>query len=162
MLGKIIGGGLPIGAYGGRSDLMRMMAPEGQVYQAGTLSGNPLACAAGLAALRELKADPPYARLEAAAAALEASLAGLPITVNRVGSMLTVFLTDQPVGDYETARRCDLAAFSELHQGLLDGGVYLPPSQFEALFISTVHGAPEMTRVAEGLRRNIERIIPPR
>ena len=154
-LGKIIGGGLPTGAYGGRADLMRMVAPEGPVYQAGTLSGNPLACAAGLAVLRELEADPPYGRLEAAGAELERGLAGLPVRVNRAGSMLTVFLTEGEVRDYESARSSDLDAFSRLHRAALAAGVYLPPSQFEALFLSTAHAAPELDLIARGLRESL-------
>lgn len=154
-LGKIIGGGLPTGAYGGRADLIGMVAPQGPVYQAGTLSGNPLACAAGLAVLRELEADPPYARLEAAGAELEGRLAGLPVRVNRAGSMFTVFLTEQEVRDYESARASDLDAFSRLHQAALAAGVYLPPSQFEALFLSTAHGAAELDVIARGLRESL-------
>ena len=157
--GKIIGGGLPIGAYGGREDLMSQIAPEGPVYQAGTLSGNPLACAAGLAVLRDLETNPPYQRLEAAGAQMQQALSGLPVSVNRIGSMFTVFLTPGPVTDYESARRSDLGAFAILHRGLLDGGVYLPPSQFEALFLSTAHGDAEMNRLASGLRTGIERIL---
>jgi len=159
VLGKVIGGGLPTGAYGGRADLMRMVAPEGPVYRAGTLSGNPLACAAGLATLRELESDPPFGRLEAAGDGLREALAGLPVTVNQAGSLLTVFLTAGPVEDYAGARRSDLAEYAALHSGMLAAGVYLPPSQFECLFLSTAHGEVEMTRLAVGLRTELERII---
>jgi glutamate-1-semialdehyde 2,1-aminomutase len=142
-LGKVIGGGLPLAAYGGRSDLMRMVAPDGPVYQAGTLAGNPLATAAGLATLRRLIDDLPYARLDEAGARLQnalvdaASTAHRRLTVNRVGSMLTPFLTGVPVVDYETARNTDHDAYARMFHALLDAGVFVPPSQFEAWFLST-------------------------
>jgi len=159
LLGKIIGGGLPVGAYGGRADLMAMVAPEGPVYQAGTLAGNPVACAAGLATLRVLERDPPYGRLESAAERLQEACAGLPVTVNRAASLLTVFFTDQPVTDYEGARRSDTAAFARLHGDLLDAGVYLPPSQFEAWFLSGAHDTAVVSRVEEALVQKLKRII---
>ena len=137
--GKVIGGGLPIGAYGGRKDVMRKVAPVGNVYQAGTLSGNPLAVSAGLAMLRNIRKDAGlYARLEEKAAAL---CAGLPaeFTVNRVGSMFTLFFTQTPVVDYETAKTSDTARFGKFFHHLLEQGVYFPPSQFEAAFLSAAH-----------------------
>ena len=138
-LGKIIGGGLPVGAYGGRADLMEMVAPSGPVYQAGTLSGNPLAVAAGLAMLRHLKAHPEiYDRLEANGAKLEAA-APAGITVNRVGSMFTYFFGEGPVTDWESAKVSDTARFGKYFRGMLDRGVYLAPSQFEAAFVSAAH-----------------------
>jgi glutamate-1-semialdehyde 2,1-aminomutase len=138
-LGKVIGGGLPVGAYGGRRDIMSKVAPAGPVYQAGTLSGNPLAVAAGLAMLRHLKAHPEvYGQLEARAAALCAS-APAGVTVNRVGSMFTFFFTDGPVTDWESAKRCDTARFGQFFRGMLERGVYLAPSQFEAGFVSAAH-----------------------
>ena len=138
-LGKVIGGGLPVGAYGGRKDIMRKIAPAGPVYQAGTLSGNPLAVAAGLAMLRHLEAHPEVnEQLEARAARLCAA-APAGITVNRVGSMFTLFFTDGPVTDWESAKRCDTARFGRFFQGMLDQGVYLAPSQFEAAFLSAAH-----------------------
>jgi glutamate-1-semialdehyde 2,1-aminomutase len=138
-LGKVIGGGLPVGAYGGRKDVMSKVAPAGPVYQAGTLSGNPLAVAAGLAMLRHLKAHPDvYGQLEARAAALCAS-APAGVTVNRVGSMFTFFFTGGPVTDWESAKRCDTARFGQFFRGMLERGVYLAPSQFEAAFVSTAH-----------------------
>jgi glutamate-1-semialdehyde 2,1-aminomutase len=138
-LGKVIGGGLPVGAYGGRKDIMEHVAPVGPVYQAGTLSGNPLAVAAGLAMLRHLKRHPEvYDRLETRAAALCAS-APAGITVNRVGSMFTFFFTDGPVTDYESAKRSDTARFGRFFRAMLERGVYLPPSQFEAAFVSAAH-----------------------
>src|SRR5689334_15169089 len=138
-LGKVIGGGLPVGAYGGRKDVMSKIAPSGPVYQAGTLSGNPLAVAAGLAMLRHLKAHPEvYTRLEERGARLCAAVpAGL--TVNRVGSMFTVFFTDRPVTDWDSAKTCDTARFGRFFRGMLERGVYLAPSQFEAAFLSAAH-----------------------
>ncbi|GAC1574705.1 MAG: glutamate-1-semialdehyde 2,1-aminomutase [Candidatus Dormibacteria bacterium] len=141
-LGKIIGGGLPLAAYGGRRDLMSMVAPQGPVYQAGTLSGNPLATAAGLATLDVLVTESPYDELEAAGARLEVALmegargAGVPLTVNRVGSMLTPFFGPTPVHDYAGARGCDTAAYAQFFNRLRRAGVYVPPSQFEAWFVS--------------------------
>ena len=140
-LGKVIGGGLPIGAYGGRRDLMEQVAPAGPVYQAGTLSGNPLAVAAGQATLDQLDAAL-YERLErsservASAIRREAEAAGVALRVNRVGSMLTAFFTAEPVRDYAEARRADVAAFGRWFHRLLERGVSLPPSQFEAAFPS--------------------------
>ncbi|MGH7777648.1 MAG: glutamate-1-semialdehyde 2,1-aminomutase [Candidatus Dormibacterales bacterium] len=159
VLGKIIGGGLPVGAYGGREDLMRMVAPEGPVYQAGTLSGNPLAAAAGLATLRILESDPPYARLEAAGAAVEEALSGLPVTVSRVGSMFTVFMREGTVRSFEDARRADADAYAKLHRSCLKDGVYLPPSQFETCFLSTAHGPAELESIGDVIRQGVERII---
>jgi glutamate-1-semialdehyde 2,1-aminomutase len=137
--GKVIGGGLPIAAYGGRADVMRCVAPVGKVYQAGTLSGNPVAVSAGLAMLRHLKAHPEiYAQLEGAAAALCAA-APAGVTVNRVGSMFTFFFSDHPVTDWDTAKTADTVQFKSFFHHLLDHGIYLPPSQFEAGFVSAAH-----------------------
>ncbi len=144
-LGKIIGGGLPVGAYGGRADLMDRIAPLGPVYQAGTLSGNPLAVSAGLAALRELKKPRTYERLEALGAQLGDGLAaaarsaGVPVGVDRCGSMLTVFFTGEPVTDYASAKRSDTSRFARWHRVLLERGVYWPASQFETAFVSLAH-----------------------
>ncbi|MCA9575055.1 MAG: glutamate-1-semialdehyde 2,1-aminomutase [Sandaracinaceae bacterium] len=146
-LGKIVGGGLPVGAYGGRREIMSKIAPLGPVYQAGTLSGNPLAVAAGLTTLGLLREPGLYEGLEAASASLEAGLvqaaadAGVVARVQRVGSMLTVFFTDAPVRDWPSADRCDRRAFGAFHASLLAHGVYWPPSQFEAAFVSTAHDA---------------------
>ena len=159
VLGKVIGGGLPVGAYGGRADLMRLVAPEGPVYQAGTLSGNPVACAAGLATLKVLERDRPYAQLESAAARLAAACEGLPWRTSVVGSLFTLFCTEVAVGDYEAAKTCDLAAFAELHRGMLAEGTYLPPSQFEAWFLSAAHGDEEIDAICGALRRTAARII---
>ncbi len=145
-LGKVIGGGLPIGAYGGRADIMKCVAPVGPVYQAGTLSGNPLAVAAGLAMLRHLKSHPEiYLDLEARAAELTADIpAG--VTVNRVGSMLTFFFHQGPVTDWESAKRSDTAKFKRFFHLMLERGVYLAPSQFEAAFVSAAHTAEDVRK----------------
>jgi len=148
-LGKIIGGGLPAGAYGGRADIMSMVAPSGPVYQAGTLSGNPLAVAAGLAMLRYIRNHPElYTQLEQRSAALCAATSQGG-TVNRVGSMFTVFFTPHGVTDYEMAKRSDTAAFREFFHWMLDRGIYFPPSQFEAGFVSTAHTEADIKRTAE-------------
>jgi glutamate-1-semialdehyde 2,1-aminomutase len=159
VLGKIIGGGLPVGAYGGRAELMSMVAPEGPVYQAGTLAGNPIACAAGLATLRVLERDPPYERLEAAAERLQEACTGAAVTVNRAGSLLTLFFTQQPVGDYEGARGSDVGAFARFHAAMLDSGIYLPPSQFEGWFLSAAHDDAVVGPLEEALTANLERIL---
>ncbi len=144
-LGKIVGGGLPIGAYGGRADLMDQVLPSGQVFQAGTLSGNPLATAAGIATLRQLRDDPPYARLETLGARLEHGLAqacqaaGVEHTICRVGSMLTLFFHAEPVTCWEIASKCDTKRYARYFWGLIERGVYMPCSQFEAAFISAAH-----------------------
>ena len=144
-LGKIIGGGLPVGAYGGRSEIMNRVAPAGPIYQAGTLSGNPLAVAAGLATLRRLEKENPYSRLESLGSQLEkgllqaASASQVPVRINRVGSMFTVFFTAEEVRDFESAKICDTERFNQFFHGMLGQGIYLPPSQFEAAFISATH-----------------------
>ncbi|ACZ39234.1 glutamate-1-semialdehyde 2,1-aminomutase [Sphaerobacter thermophilus] len=154
-LGKIIGGGLPVGAYGGRRDLMEQMAPLGPVYQAGTLSGNPLAMAAGIATLELLREPGMYERLEALGAQLAegmtraAEAAGVPLTVNRVGSMLTGFFTEGPVTDYASATAADTTRYARFHQAMLARGVYLAPSQFEAAFVSLAHTAEDLEQTAE-------------
>jgi glutamate-1-semialdehyde 2,1-aminomutase len=155
-LGKIVGGGLPVGAYGGRADVMDRVAPVGPVYQAGTLSGNPLAVAAGLATLGLLAREGVYPQLEAISAQVEAILresfeeAGRAVTVQRVGSMLTPFFTEGPVRRFEDASRCDREAFARWHRAMLGAGVMWPPSQFEAGFVSLAHddGILERTRTA--------------
>ena len=145
-LGKVIGGGLPIGAYGGRADIMGRIAPAGPVYQAGTLSGNPLAVSAGLAMLRHIKAHLEiYAQLESGAARLTTTVP-TGITVNRVGSMFTFFFTDGPVTDYESAKRSDTARFGRFFRLMLERGIYLAPSQFEAAFLSTAHTEEDIDR----------------
>jgi glutamate-1-semialdehyde 2,1-aminomutase len=155
-LGKIIGGGLPVGAYGGRAEIMEMVAPLGPVYQAGTLSGNPLAMAAGLATLRELKAHPEiYRQLEQRAATLAqgvvdaAGKKGIPLCGQRVGSMLTWFFQPGPVADWEAAAKSDTQAFARFHRGMLERGVYLPPSQYEALFVSAAHSEEDIQKTIQ-------------
>jgi glutamate-1-semialdehyde 2,1-aminomutase len=155
-LGKVIGGGLPVGAYGGRTDLMEQVAPSGPVYQAGTLSGNPLAMAAGCAVLDVLRDGRAYDTLErlgarlAAGFAAAAEEAGVPCAVNRVGSMLTPFLGVDSVSDFDGARRADTSRFAAVHAAWLDAGVFWPPSQYEAAFLSTAHTEADVDRVLEG------------
>jgi glutamate-1-semialdehyde 2,1-aminomutase len=161
-LGKIVGGGLPVGAYGGRRDLMERIAPLGPVYQAGTLSGNPLAMAAGLATLELLRDPAVYQRLDALAVRLQtglgdaASAAGIPYRSNRAGSMLTGFFTDTPVTDYTSAKKADTARYARFFHALLDRGVYFAPSQFEAAFVSLAHTeadiAHTLTQASEVMR----------
>jgi glutamate-1-semialdehyde 2,1-aminomutase len=143
--GKIIGGGLPVGAYGAKANIMEFVAPSGPVYQAGTLSGNPLAMAAGIATLTELEKNPPYLQLEVYGQKLQSGLeiaaraAGVPLTVNRVGSMLTAFFQAGSVSTYNDAVKSNTEAFKVFFNAMLERGVYLPPSQFEAAFISSQH-----------------------
>jgi glutamate-1-semialdehyde 2,1-aminomutase len=146
-LGKIIGGGLPCAAFGGRAEIMNLLAPLGPVYQAGTLSGNPLAMAAGIATLERLadNRETAYANLESASCTLAEGVAailkdaGLPVTTNRVGAMWTWFFTKQPVLDFTTAATSDTATFGLFHRAMMEAGVWLPPSQFEAIFLGTAH-----------------------
>ena len=155
-LGKIIGGGLPVGAYGGRAEIMDMIAPLGPVYQAGTLSGNPLAMAAGLATLRHLKAHPEiYEQLEKRTATLvdgvleAAKKKGVPLTANRVGSMFTWFFQSGDVQDWETAAKSDTQAFARFYRAMLESVIYLPPSQYEAMFVSAAHSEAEISATIE-------------
>ncbi len=157
-LGKVIGGGLPVGAYGGRDEIMAQVAPEGPIYQAGTLSGNPLAMAAGIAML-DLVAEPGFVeRIEKSTQELcerlraECKRAQVPAQINQVGSMWTLFFAGQPVFDYASAKRADTARFGHLHRALLEHGVYLPPSQFEAAFVSSAHGAAEVEATVVAFR----------
>jgi glutamate-1-semialdehyde 2,1-aminomutase len=145
IFGKIVGGGLPVGAFGGRADIMGRVMPAGPVFQAGTLSGNPLAMAAGLATLQELRDHPPYQALERRGRAIAEGLrqaagkAGLPVQVAQVGSMWTLFFASEPITNYDTARKCDVKRFAQFFWGMIDRGVYLPCSQFEAAFLMTQH-----------------------
>jgi glutamate-1-semialdehyde 2,1-aminomutase len=148
ILGKILGGGLPLAAFGGRADVMAELAPGGPVYQAGTLSGNPLATAAGLAVLRRLRDRLVYERLEERAARLEAGLARFG-TMQRVGSMLTLF--DRPVRDYDDARACDTERYAALFRHLLGHGIYIAPSQFEAMFVSVAHTDDDVDATVEAV-----------
>ena len=157
-LGKIIGGGLPVAAYGGKAALMDLVAPAGPVYQAGTLSGNPLAVAAGIKTLELLRRPGFYERLNAVSEELtdglasEAARAGVALAVNRVGSMFTAFFSPEPVTDYASARKSDTAAFGRFFRTLLDRGVYFPPSQFEAAFVSAAHTAEDLALTLEAAR----------
>ncbi|ASA23782.1 glutamate-1-semialdehyde 2,1-aminomutase [Paenibacillus donghaensis] len=153
--GKVIGGGLPVGAYGGRREIMEQIAPTGPIYQAGTLSGNPLAMAAGLTTLRLLTPEV-YDRLELLGARLEAGLKrnaqelGIPLTINRVGSMVCPFFTAGPVTDFDTARTSDLERFRRYFGGMLNQGISVPPSQFEGMFVSGVHSEQDIDDTIEG------------
>jgi len=160
-LGKIIGGGLPVGAYGGRAEIMEMVAPQGPVYQAGTLAGNPLAMAAGIAALGALADDAAYQRLEASAGRLEDGLrraareTETPVRINRAGSMLTMFFTADPVTDFASAKRSDTQRYAAYFREMLSRGVFLPPSQFEAVFVSLAHSDDEIVRTVEAVEASL-------
>jgi glutamate-1-semialdehyde 2,1-aminomutase len=150
ILGKIAGGGLPLAAFGGRAEIMDRLAPSGDVYQAGTLSGNPLATAAGLAVLRRLRDPQVYDELERKAARLEAGLAPHG-RVQRVGAMATLFMIDEPVRSFDDAQRADTERYAGLFRHLLDRGIYVAPSQFEAMFVSLAHGDEEIDRTIEAV-----------
>ena len=152
VLGKIAGGGLPLAAFGGRADVMDELAPSGPVYQAGTLSGNPLATAAALVGLRRLRDPDVYRRLEDTGAALEAGLSLPGVTVQRVGGMLTAFMNDSAVWNFASAQGSDTERYGELFRHLLERGVYIAPSQFEAMFVSTAHGPAEVERTVDAAR----------
>jgi glutamate-1-semialdehyde 2,1-aminomutase len=163
-LGKIVGGGLPVGAYGGRAEIMQQILPAGKVFQAGTLSGNPLATAAGIATLRQLHDNPPYDRLEQLAAMLAdgldqaATAAAIPHTVARVGSMLTLFFNPTPVTNWRQARNCDTARFAKYFWGLLQRGVMMPCSQYEALFVSAAHTEADIQTTIDAAREALEEL----
>lgn len=163
-MGKVIGGGLPVGAYGGRREIMQQVAPAGPIYQAGTLSGNPLAMAAGLTTLQELGQPGVYEQLEAKSARLAEGLAenakklGLPYALNRVGSMVCLFFTDTPVINYETAKTSDLQRFSAYFRYLLEEGVMIPPSQFEGMFVSLAHTEEDIERTIEASYKAMKRL----
>jgi glutamate-1-semialdehyde 2,1-aminomutase len=158
-LGKIIGGGLPVGAYGGRADVMAMIAPDGPVYQAGTLSGNPMAMAAGIVTLRILSNEGVYRGLDAMGASLAEGLreaaraAEASVVVTQIGSLLTVFFADEAPRDYASAKRADTSRFGRFFGSMLDAGIYLPPSQYEAWFISLAHQQADFDRTLEAARR---------
>jgi glutamate-1-semialdehyde 2,1-aminomutase len=155
-LGKVIGGGLPIAAYGGRRDIMTYIAPSGPIYQAGTLSGNPLAVASGLAMLRHIQAHPEiYEQLNRSTARL-ATCGPENVTVNRIGSMMTWFFTAADVTDYASAKRSDTTRFGKFFHAMLDRAIYLPPSQFEALFVSTAHTEADIERTVDAARQSFE------
>jgi glutamate-1-semialdehyde 2,1-aminomutase len=158
-MGKVIGGGLPVGAYGGRRELMSKIAPEGPIYQAGTLSGNPLAVAGGRSCLTELEKPGAYEKLEAISRELcdgltaAAKAANVPVTLNRVGSMWTVFFTSEPVFDYASAKKADTKAFGRFFHAMLDAGVYLPPSQFESAFAMLAFGDREIAHTIDAAKK---------
>ena len=159
--GKIIGGGMPVGAYGGREDIMRFVSPDGPVYQAGTLSGNPVATAAGLATLRILEKDPGiYDRLEQKTKRLADAVrlaGGARVTVNQIGSLMSIFFTDRPVLDYESAMSADTKAYAGYFGFLLDHGIYVAPSQFEAMFVSDAHGEEDIDRTIQVVQEYFDR-----
>jgi glutamate-1-semialdehyde 2,1-aminomutase len=154
-LGKIIGGGLPVGAYGGKKEIMSKVAPQGDIYQAGTLSGNPVAMAAGIATLELLKVPGIYERLEEKSGRLANGLrkiaekSGVPVFVNRVGSMLCMFFTDRKVRNFDDAKTSDLKRFTAYYKGMLERGIYLAPSQFEAFFLSIAHETKHIQKTLE-------------
>jgi glutamate-1-semialdehyde 2,1-aminomutase len=164
ILGKIIGGGLPVGAYGGRAEIMDLIAPSGPVYQAGTLSGNPLAVTAGLATLKQLRARGVYKKLEERSAALAqgiggvAKKAGIPLTQTRVGSMLTAFFTPGPVVDWDTAKQSDTKRYGTFFHLMLEQGVYLAPSQFEAAFLSTAHTSADIDKTIKAAAAALKKL----
>ncbi|MCC6549971.1 MAG: glutamate-1-semialdehyde 2,1-aminomutase [Ignavibacteriaceae bacterium] len=166
VFGKIIGGGLPVGAYGGKKEIMMKVAPAGPVYQAGTLSGNPLAMAAGLAALRYIQQNPAiYTRLEELTARLQHGLAaaaqsvGKNYTINRIGSMISMFFSEQPVTDFASAVTSDTALYGKFFHGMLDEGHYLPPAQFEAWFVSTAHTEANIDETIAAAKRVMQKIV---
>ena len=162
-LGKIIGGGFPVGAYGGADELMRMVAPEGPVYQAGTLSGNPVAMAAGIATISLMEGGRGYRELDSSSGRLERGLseeagrAGVAVTINRVGSMLGVFFSARRVTNFAQAKRTDRGLYSKFHRSMLDEGVYLPPSAFETLFLSTAHSDADLEATVRASRTAFEK-----
>lgn len=164
VLGKIIGGGLPVGAYGGRKDIMDLIAPVGPVYQAGTLSGNPLAVSAGLATLKQLRGKGVYKQLEQRSLALAkgigdaAKRAGVPVTQTRVGSMLTTFFTPGPVIDWNTAKQSDTKRYGQFFHHMLEQGVYLAPSQFEAVFLSMAHSAQDIEKTIRAAHTALKKL----
>jgi len=163
-LGKIIGGGLPVGAYGGPHHIMKLIAPEGPVYQAGTLSGNPLAVTAGIETLKLLKKPGVYRQLEERGRFLSEGLLeaarelGVGVTLNRVGSMMTLFFTPGPVTDYASAKKSDTLAFARFFRAMLEEGIYLPPSQFEAAFLSTAHTSADIAKTVRAARSAFKKL----
>jgi glutamate-1-semialdehyde 2,1-aminomutase len=164
--GKVIGGGLPVGAYGGKKEIMSQIAPEGSVYQAGTLSGNPIAMAAGIATLNQLQQPGFFEKLEAKSAHLAAGLAdaaqkaGIAARVDHVGSMLGMFFTDRKVVDFEDAKTCDLERFAAFYQGMRQRGIYLAPSQFEVLFLSAAHSDGDIDATIDAAQKVLQNLSP--
>jgi glutamate-1-semialdehyde 2,1-aminomutase len=166
-LGKIVGGGLPIGAYGGRADIMDHVLPAGEVFQAGTLSGNPLATAAGIATLRQLIEEPPYEYLDVLGERLEFGLrnacetVGIPHQVARVGSMMTLFFHEGAVSNWDAASRCDTERYGRYFWGMMDRGVYLPCSQYEAMFISAAHTQADIDATIAAAQATLQAMVLP-
>lgn len=164
-LGKIVGGGLPIGAYGGKKEVMDHILPVGKVFQAGTLSGNPVATAAGIATLKQLRDNSPYDRLEASSRKLGDGLlaaaadAGLPHSLARVGSMMTLFFNEEPVTDWSVAAKCNTEQFGKYFWGMMDRGIYLPCSQYEALFVSAEHSDDDIDATIKAARETLAEIV---
>ena len=163
-LGKVVGGGMPIGAYGGPAKIMEWVSPLGPAYQAGTLAGNPVAVAAGIATLMELTSGQMHKRIENVASVLEAGYRGIidavsrPLFFSRVGSIMTLFFSEGPVTDYDSAVRSDKEVFADYFHGMLDRGVYLPPSQFEAMFVSAAHTTEDVERTLEAARDTMKNL----
>jgi len=161
-LGKVIGGGLPVGAFGGRTEIVGQLSPDGPVYQAGTLSGNPLAMAAGLAQLRELERIDGWRLLEDIAGKLEKALAsvtsGRKLTFHRIGSMFCLFFANGPIFDLESAQRSDIKKFAQFFHSCLEHGIYFPPSQFETAFISTAHSDDDVEQTVRGVRAALTKL----
>ena len=164
--GKIIGGGMPVGAYGGKAEIMDYVSPQGPVYQAGTLSGNPIAMAAGVTMLTELRDNPSiYAYLAETTAKIDKGIQevlddlGLKFTSNRLGSMYTLFFNETEVTNFDEAKACDLELFGKYFRGLLNEGVYLPPSQFETLFVSTEIKEIEINKIVEANRKVLTQLF---
>ncbi|OGP99149.1 MAG: hypothetical protein A2Z51_07935 [Deltaproteobacteria bacterium RBG_19FT_COMBO_52_11] len=163
-LGKIIGGGMPVGAYGGRKEIMEKVAPLGPIYQAGTLSGNPLAMTCGLATLEVLQQKNLYKKIASLAEDLCRGLEdlvrqkGIPARINRSGSMFTLFFTADEVDDYESAKKADTGRYAKFFQGMLAAGVWLPPSQFEACFISAAHTEKDVEKTLEAAKSALDRV----
>jgi glutamate-1-semialdehyde 2,1-aminomutase len=164
-LGKIVGGGLPLGAYGGRADIMQHVLPAGKIFQAGTLSGNPIATAAGIAVLRKLRDHPPYEYLEKISSHLADGLdraaddAGIEHTLHRVGSMMTLFFNPDAVHDWDAASRCDTQRFAKYFWGLADRGIYMPCSQYEALFVSSAHTLADIEQTVDAARETLVTLV---
>ena len=158
-MGKIVGGGMPLGAYGGREEIMNQVLPAGKGFQAGTLSGNPIATAAGAAMLTELKENPPYEKLESLCQKLGDGLlaaaqeAGVPSTLTRVGSMMTLFFNSSKVHSWDEASQCDTTAFAKYFWGMIHEGVYMPCSQFEALFVSAAHSDADIEKTIAAAKK---------
>ena len=162
-MGKVIGGGLPVGAFGGRAEIMDRLSPDGPVYQAGTLSGNPIAMAAGLAQLREMERIDGWSQLEKTGAAFEAAtreaIQGLPLTFQRIGSMFCLYFQEGPVRNLQEAMSSDRERFGKFFHGCLADGVYFAPSQFEAGFLCTAHSEPDLARTSEVVRTNLRKVF---